>query len=179
MDEIETLESSVVYQNRWMTVREDKIRRASGAEGIFGVIDKPDFVLILPVEGDHVYLVEQYRYAVRQRYWELPQGSWEDDPDVDPLKLAAGELAEEVGLLASSLVHVGTQYLAYGYSNQAYHICLASGFSSVEKKLDAEEEGLISKRFSLTEFEAMILDGRIRDASTVNAYGLAKLKGML
>lgn len=43
MKEIETLESQVVYQNKWMSVREDKIRRASGTEGIFGVVDKADF----------------------------------------------------------------------------------------------------------------------------------------
>ena len=49
MKEIETLESRVVYQNKWMSVREDKIRRASGVEGIFGVVDKADFVVILPI----------------------------------------------------------------------------------------------------------------------------------
>jgi len=51
MKEIETLESRVVYQNKWMSVREDKIRRASGVEGIFGVVDKADFVVILPIMG--------------------------------------------------------------------------------------------------------------------------------
>ena len=31
MDEIETLDSKIVYQNKWMSVREDRIRRPSGA----------------------------------------------------------------------------------------------------------------------------------------------------
>jgi hypothetical protein len=44
--------------------------------------------------------------------------------------------------------------------------------------LDQEEEGLISKRFSLDEFEAMIVNGTIKDATTVNAYGFAKIKGV-
>ncbi len=57
MAEIETLSSKIVYQNRWMKVHEDKIKRASGAEGIYGVVDKPDFVCILPIEDGHIHLV--------------------------------------------------------------------------------------------------------------------------
>ncbi|GAK15548.1 hypothetical protein JCM19053_850 [Vibrio sp. JCM 19053] len=32
MSDIKQLDSKVVYQNKWMTVREDKILRPSGAE---------------------------------------------------------------------------------------------------------------------------------------------------
>lgn len=32
MADIKQLDSKVVYQNKWMTVREDKIQRPSGAE---------------------------------------------------------------------------------------------------------------------------------------------------
>ena len=54
MKEIETLHSTIVYKNRWMSVREDKIRRLSGTEGIYGVVDKPDFVVILAIQNQHV-----------------------------------------------------------------------------------------------------------------------------
>ena len=59
MDEIETLDSKIVYQNKWMSVREDRIRRPSGAEGIYGVVDKPDFVAILPIQDEHIHIVGQ------------------------------------------------------------------------------------------------------------------------
>src|ERR1700736_5982121 len=73
---IETTSTRFVYENRWMRVREDAIRRRDGSEGIYGVVEKPDFVVIVPVEEDGgVHLVEQYRYPVRGRYWELPQGA--------------------------------------------------------------------------------------------------------
>lgn len=179
MKEIKTLKSKRVYQNRWMSVREDVVLRPSGAEGIFGVVDKPDFVVILPIQDDHIYLVEQYRYPVERRYWELPQGSWETNPDADHLALAVGELKEETGLLASSMIYVGHQYLAYGYSSQGYHIYLATGLKESTINLDAEEEGLVSKKVSLLEFKNMILSGEIKDASSVNAYGLARLKGLI
>ncbi len=179
MKELETLETTVVYENRWMRVREDKIRRHSGAEGIFGVVDKPDFVAILAIQDEYIYLVEQYRYAVESRYWELPQGSWELNPEADHSLLAAGELKEETGLVAGTMDYVGHQFLAYGYSSQGYHIYLATDLSESTMKLDEEEEGLISRKFSLSQFESMIKSDVIKDATTVNAYGLAKLKGFI
>lgn len=179
MTEIKALESKIVYQNKWMLVREDKILRPSGTQGIFGVVEKPDFVVIIPVSGNDIYLVEQYRYPVQGRYWELPQGSWEENADADPLAIALGELREETGLLANKMHYVGHQYLAYGYSNQGYHIYVATDFEQQTTALDAEEEGLVSKKFTLNEFEEMIKAGIIKDASTVNAYNLAKMKGFL
>jgi ADP-ribose pyrophosphatase len=162
-----------------MSVREDKIRRLSGSEGIFGAVHKPDFAVILPVQGRWIHLVEQCRYPVEGRYWELPQGSWENSPSADHASLAAGELKEETGLIAGRMEYVGHQFLACGYSSQGYHIYLASELAGTSKNLDEEEEGLVSKRFSLEEFESMIIAGSIKDATTVNAYGLAKLKGLL
>jgi 8-oxo-dGTP pyrophosphatase MutT (NUDIX family) len=179
MKEIETLESRVVYRNKWMSVREDKIRRQSGTEGIYGVVDKPDFAVILPVQDGNIYLVEQFRYPVGERFPELPQGAWEKNPDADPKILAAGELQEETGLVARTMAYVGHQYLAYGFSSQSYHIFLATGLTYTQTNLDDEEEGLVSKKVSLDEFERMILSGIIKDATTVNAYGLAKMKGMV
>jgi hypothetical protein len=50
--DIETLGTRIVYENRWMRVREDAIRRRDGSEGIYGVVENPDFVVIVPVEED-------------------------------------------------------------------------------------------------------------------------------
>lgn len=179
MSEIELLGSEVVYQNRWMTVREDRIRRQTGSEGIYGVVEKQDFVAILPIDEGVIHLVEQYRYPVKQRYWEIPQGSWESDPEADPSIVAMGELREETGLLANRMTYIGHTYQAYGYSNQGCHIYLASDFSESVQDLDDEEQGLITQSVSLAEFEAMIINSLIKDITTINAYGLAKLKGLL
>jgi len=179
MNEIKTISSKTVYENKWMRVREDKIQRPSGAEGIFGVVEKPDFVVIIPITDGYIHLVEQYRYPVQARYWELPQGSWEDNPDADPAIIAAGELREETGLIAGQMHYVGHQYLAYGYSNQGYHIYLATELQQQKSSLDHEEEGLIAKPFTLAQFEEMIISGVIKDATSANAYNLARLKGFI
>src|SRR6267142_2955820 len=102
--DITTTGTSVVYENRWMRVREDTIRRRDGSNGIYGVVEKPDFVVIIPVEDDgRLYLVEQFRYPVKGRYWEFPQGSWEQIEGADPLEMALGELREESGLDAAEM----------------------------------------------------------------------------
>lgn len=72
--EIETTASKLVYKNRWMTVREDSIVRRNGTSGIYGVVEKADFAVIAAVREKSIYLVEQYRYPVRGRFWKIPQG---------------------------------------------------------------------------------------------------------
>jgi ADP-ribose pyrophosphatase len=176
--EMETVRSTVVYKNRWMTVREDEIVRSNGTPGIYGVVEKADFAVIAAVHGESLWLVEQYRYPVGGRFWELPQGSWEDRA-VDPLELAKAELLEETGLVAGSVLHAGRLFLGYGYSTQAYDVYLATDLRQGETQLDAEEEGLVSMVFPVRVVQAMIEDGTIKDATTVAAFGLLRLKGLL
>lgn len=176
MTDIKTLDSQVVYQNKWMTVREDRIVRSSGSEGIYGVVEKPDCAVIIAVDEGKIHLVEQYRYTVAKRCWELPQGAWDSNPSADHLELAKGELREETGLLASEMHYLGSQFIAYGFLNQTCHIYLATQLSFVGAQLDKEEEDLVSCAFPLKTFEQMLIDGTIRDNVTCSAYGLAKLK---
>jgi len=177
---IETTSTRLVYENRWMRVREDTIRRRDGSIGIYGVVEKPDFVVIVPLEADgRVHLVEQYRYPVKGRYWELPQGSWEQEPEADPMEMARGELQEETGLDAAFMTHVGHLFEACGYANQGFHIFLATGLRHGEAKRGHEEQDLVTQDFALSEVERMICDGEIKDATTVAALGLLRLKGLL
>ncbi len=179
MSEITTVSSQVIYTNRWMKLREDVIRLPDGSEGIYGVVEKPHFVVIVPVELDGaVHLVEQYRYPVGARYWEFPQGAWEQTPDADPLDVARGELAEETGLMAAKMTHAGQLFQGYGFSTQRYEVYLAQELHQVERLLDHEEQGLITSKFSAAEFLRMISDGEIKDGTTVATLGLLMVKGL-
>ncbi len=176
--DIYTLQSNIVYQNKWMTVREDEVLRANGHQGIYGVVEKNDFAVIAAVQDDRIYLVQQYRYPVQDRFWELPQGSWEQS-DISPLDLAKAELREETGLIANSMRHVGHLYLAYGYSNQGYDVFFATDLQQSDNQLDAEEADLIAQSFPLADFEQMLSSGEIKDATTVAVFGLLKLNKLL
>ena len=172
---IKTLSSREVYRNPWLRLREDRIERSNGAEGIYGVVDKDDCAIIIPIDGDYLYLVEQFRYTVQRRFLELPQGGWEM-AGVDPEELARGELKEETGLLAEHMQFLGTSYVAYGYANQKMHIFLATGLSHSEKEPDPEEHDLQLHRVPIIEFESMLRDGRIMDVCTLAAWGLYRLR---
>jgi ADP-ribose pyrophosphatase len=178
--DIATLGSKEVYRNRWMTVREDTVRRPDGSQGIYGVVEKPDFAVIVPVEpnGD-IHLVEQYRYPVGARFWEVPQGSWEDSPGADPAEVARGELREETGLLAGRMTYAGHLFQGYGYATQGYHIFLAQDLVPAGAQLEQEEQDLIAGSFATAEVMRMVQDGRIKDATTIAALGLLRMKGLV
>lgn len=177
--DIATTGTRVVYQNRWIRVREDAIRRRDGSAGIYGVVERPDFVVIAAVEAGVIHLVQQYRYPVRGRWWELPQGVWDARPDAGPIEAAHVELAEETGLRAATMTHAGHLFTAYGIMNQGYDVFLASGLTAGERRPEAEEQDMITRPFALKEVEAMIRDGAIADSVTVAALGLLRLKGLL
>ncbi len=177
--DIETTGTRLVYENRWMRVREDAVRRRDGSAGIYGVIEKTDFTLVVPVHADgSVELVQQFRYPVGERLWEFPMGMW-GPPGTDPLVVAAHELREETGLVAASLTFVAHLYEAPGTMNQGANIILATGLTRGAASLETEEQDLVARRIPRTEFEAMLRAGGIKDAVTIAAWGLVVVKGLV
>ena len=168
---ITTLASREVYRNHWLRLREDRILRSNGKEGIYSVVEKDDCAIILPIQGGKVWLVEQFRYTIQERALELPQGGWEMEIE-NPEDLARGELKEETGLHADEMIYLGILWIAYGFTRQKQHVFLATGLTLKERDPDEEEHDLVILTKTLEEFEQMMLDGTIRDASTVAAWGL-------
>lgn len=164
--------SRVVYENKWMRVREDRVLRSDGSTGIYGVVDKPDYSLVIPAAHGGLFLVQQFRYPVGGRFWEFPQGSATGANDVPPPDLARDELAEETGLRAGSLVGLGYIYEAYGFSVQRCHIFLATDLSQGTPHPEPEELGMVHRWFSEDEVWEMVGSGGIRDSSSVAALAL-------
>jgi 8-oxo-dGTP pyrophosphatase MutT (NUDIX family) len=168
---ITTLASRDIYRNPWMRLREDDILRSNGKKGIYGVVEKDDAAIILPIDGGKVWLVEQFRYTIQERALELPQGGWEMEVD-DPEELARGELKEEMGLDAAKMTHLGTLWIAYGFTKQKQHVFLATGLTHTDKEPDPEEHDLLVRSVTIEEFENMMLTGVIRDNCTLSAWAL-------
>jgi ADP-ribose pyrophosphatase len=76
---ITTLSTCEIYRNQWLRLREDQVLRSNGKQGIYSVVEKDDCAIILPLDADRVWLVEQFRYTIQERALELPQGGWEMD----------------------------------------------------------------------------------------------------
>jgi 8-oxo-dGTP pyrophosphatase MutT (NUDIX family) len=173
-ESITTLSTREVYRNHWMRVREDQILRSNGKKGIYGVVDKEDGAIILPIDNGRIWLVEQFRYTIQERALELPQGGWEEEVE-NPEELARGELKEELGLNAAEMIYLGWLWVAYGFTKQKHHVFLATGLTSAEKEPDPEEHDLVARSVSVSEFEEMMLNGTIRDNCTLAAWGLYSL----
>jgi 8-oxo-dGTP pyrophosphatase MutT (NUDIX family) len=164
----QTRSSSVIYDNGRMQLVEDVVVQPDGAPGSYAYLQLPwPVVAIVPISADGcVHLVRQWRYPWRRNSWEIPAGHGE--PDEDPLLGAQRELAEEVGLQASSWESLGT-----GFSSAAvdarYHLYLARGLSPATNgaQRDGAEEDLIARAIPLEMAIAAAMDGRIVHAFSI------------
>ncbi|WP_396027445.1 NUDIX domain-containing protein [Actinomycetospora sp. TBRC 11914] len=178
---METLSSRQVYENPWMTVREDTFRRPDGSEGIFGVVDKPAYALVIALDGTgpsaRVMLVEQFRYPVGRRSWEFPQGTAPDRDEMEPAALAARELREETGLRAGRWEPLGLLHIAPGLSSQRGQAYLATDLTQGEPEREETEADMRTAWVTRAEFEDMVRSGDVTDAQSIAAYGLLLLAG--
>lgn len=172
---METTGSREVYTNSWMRVREDSIVRPDGSAGIYGVVDKPDYALVIALDGDRLHLVEQLRYPLGLRRWEFPQGTAPDRADADPLELARRELREETGLRAETMTRIGQLDVAPGMSSQRGQVFLATGLTEGAPERELEEQDMRSAWFSRLKVESMMSNGEITDAQSIAAYALLLL----
>lgn len=175
---IERIGSREIYRNAWLVLREDEIRRPDGSTGIYSVVDKKTYALVIPYDGDRFRLVEQFRYPLGARRWEFPQGTAPDLADAEPTELAERELREETGLRATSFEPLGLLDVAPGMSNQRGWVFLATGITEGEAEREHEEQDMRSAWFPREEVERMIHTGVIVDAQSVAAYGLFLLHGL-
>ncbi|MCD2189258.1 NUDIX domain-containing protein [Actinomycetospora soli] len=174
---METTGSREIYANPWMTIREDTFLRPDGGHGIYGVVDKPHYALVIALEGDRMMLVEQFRYPIGLRRWEFPQGTAPDRATMDPAELAARELREETGLTARSWHPLGLLDVAPGLSSQRGRAFLATDLVPGEPDREDTEADMRAAWFSRHEFEDMVRAGEITDAQSIAAYALLLLSG--
>ena len=171
--EIRTLSSSVVYSDNWTRLRRDEIERSDGSKGSYAVVERDDFALVIPAENGGFHLVEEYRHPLGRRGWSFPQGSFpKGSAGGTSEELARTELAQETGLRAVRLRHLGALAVAHGMSDQYGEHWLATELTQGEPDLEPEELGLRHAWVPREEFEAMSVDGRIVDTSTLAAYAL-------
>ncbi|WP_327582405.1 NUDIX hydrolase [Nonomuraea sp. NBC_00507] len=169
---IRQISTRVAYTSPYMRLREDRIVRLDGSEGIYTYVDKPDFALVIAVEDGGFHLVEQYRYPVRSRSWEFVQGSLPGLAVGDPESLARQELLEETGITARVMRRLGRLNCATGMSSQGFDVFVASELSHGKAEPEVEEQDLRRQWFSRAELEGMIRDGLVTDDSTLAAYTL-------
>lgn len=169
-----------MYRNPWIRVREDAVVRDDGSTGVYGVVEKPHFGLVIAAERDGFWLVEQFRHPLGRRAWEFPQGTWSVEGESaghggTAEELARAELAEETGLRATELRHLGHLDLAPGLSTQEFDVWLATGLTPGPTAREATEADMRHALVPETELRAMVRDGRFTDGPSLAAYSLLLL----
>jgi 8-oxo-dGTP pyrophosphatase MutT (NUDIX family) len=161
-----------VYKNQYMVVTEDEVITDKGYNLTYGIVHKKEAVGIIPIDGEYIYLVKQYRYPIDFDSWEFPQGHFEHKSIQEA---AVHELHEEAGLSANSFKMIGNFYLAPGHNTQEYWVYVATGLKEVGQKLDPDEEGMIVGKFKISEVEKMISSGIIKDGPTISIFKLLEI----
>ena len=163
-----TLESRPIYDNPWISVREDQVIRPDGQPGIYGVVHyKTRAIGVLPVDDDgHIWLVGQYRYPLNLYSWEIPEGGGHDHETHE--EAALRELREETGLVAERIEFIGKSHLSNSVGDEQAFLYRATGLTQGESEPEGTER-LQVRRFDWPTIWAMLQDGRITDSMSVIA----------
>ena len=171
-----TTSTRPVYENRWISVREDMVELPDGRSTLYGVVECSECVGVLPfLDPDTVLLVGQYRYVARDFFWEIPTGA--KDGDETLIQAAQRELSEEAGYEAGRLVEMGDFHTSKSILREVAHLYVAEDLRPASRPPDHTE--FIERRaFPFTEVLAMVERGEIKDAMTIIAVlRAARLRG--
>jgi 8-oxo-dGTP pyrophosphatase MutT (NUDIX family) len=168
-----TLNSKIVYENKWMLVHEDEVINPAGTETLYGyVASKSDAVYVVPIDEDgDTYIVQQYRYPLKQVLWEAVAGRIDGD---DVKTAALRELLEETGIKAETVTVLGDVYAATGISTFKCTICVARGLTKVTDELDETDGILAIEKVPFSEIPARILAGTIQCSQSITAFLMTK-----
>ncbi|MFC7403791.1 NUDIX domain-containing protein [Georgenia alba] len=164
--------SRVVYENPWLTVREDEVIRPDGSPGRYGVVrlNNPAVFVVPVTDAGEVLLIRQHRYPIGRESLEVPAGGTDGE---EPIVAARRELVEETGHVAEVWQELGPTYSLNGVSDAPGTIFLARGLSpdpSGRHATTTAEEGITEVRaVPWAEVIDLVRSGEIHDGETMAA----------
>jgi 8-oxo-dGTP pyrophosphatase MutT (NUDIX family) len=163
-----------VYDNPWINLTEYRVINPSGNPGIYGKVHfKNRAIGVVPLDADmNTYLVGQYRFALNEYSWEIPEGG--GPMADDPLDAAKRELLEETGLKANKWNEIQRMHLSNSVSDELCIIYIARDLEQFEAEPEDTEQ-LIVKKVPFDEVYRMVCAGEITDSVTVAAVLKVKL----
>lgn len=168
----ELLKSEVLMKGRAFTIRRDTMKTPDGREAKFDIVEHSGSVILIPFDNQgNILFVKQYRHAAGIEMLELPAGTRDGD---EPFEVcAAREIREETGMQAGKLTHIGSFYLAPGYSTEYMGVFLAEDLS--ENPLEADEDEFLSvEKIPARAAIHMAESGKIPDAKSLAALLMAR-----
>lgn len=165
-----------IYDNKWINVTEYDVINPNGGKGIYGKVHFKNLAIGIVVldEGLNTYLVGQYRFAINEYSWEIPEGG--GPLETEPLDSAKKELLEETGLIAQDWTVLLKMHLSNSVSDEYSIIYLARQLEQ-HTAMPEETEQLVVKKIPFEEAWEMVVKGKITDAMSIAA--IQKVKWML
>lgn len=138
--------------------------RPDGQPGKYFVMHRKHGVAAVPFDGEYLYLVNQYRYPCKGRFWEFPAGTAESE---DYLGEAKKELREETGFSAGKWTPLGEFFCGPGFSDHKGKVFLAENLTAGKRELESGESDIVMEKFTVAQVEKMITSGEILDSWTM------------
>ncbi len=165
-DEV-AIETRELYRGKVVHLQLTTVSLPNGRRKTREILVHPGAAAIVPVMGDRIVLIEQYRAAVGRKTLEIPAGTLEVGES--PEDCARRELLEETGFQAETWSHVTAYYPSPGYTTEVIHIFRASGVETVDE-VDPEFPLHI---MTVNEVRERIRTGEIMDSKTIIGVLLA------
>lgn len=164
--------TKTVYQNPWITVREDAIIHPDGKPGIYGVVESKDSVIVAAIdENNRVLLINNFSYVAQKWHWELPAGGTDGDDDF--VTTSQRELAEETGVHAKTWHTLAITRVCDGLMTEKMAVLLATDLQQDETPSAYDSALIRDMKFArLDEVHAMIQSGEIDECQTLSALYL-------
>ena len=172
----QTLASQQMYDNPWISVREDQVINPGGGRGIYGVVHmKNKAIGVIPLDAEgYTYLIGQYRYALDEYSWEIPMGG--GTIGVDLLVSASRELKEETGFTAGRWTYIARLHTSNSVTDEEGFVFLAEELTAGETEFE-ETEDLRIRKVTLAQAVRMVMDNEITDA--ISVAGLLKAEKII
>jgi len=175
MKKWDILKRKEVYKNKYFSVVEEEFRLSDGKTSKYYLVKSCDFVSVVPVEGEHIYMEKMDRYTLRRRIIEIPMGGIEEGET--PLAAAKRELKEEMGITAKRFRKLGFFDASKGHSGHKGVLFVAEELTLGEPEPDlVEKESNIEViKLKLRDVPDLIRQGKITDSHTIASFYLYML----
>lgn len=141
-----------------------------GREYLYSYEDSGDSVCILPILGDKVVLIREYRHALNDWFWEIPAGGLSGET---PEAAARRELLEETGCESKQMQLLGRYPDSLGRSSAYVHIFCAECENRGAQQLE-KTEFIQVHEISFERFEDMIWTRELLQLHAIVAWEFYK-----